>query len=66
MLTVSGDSLSVRVTIEGGPVLEVDLDVARALWSDLGRILAAADEAEKAAQAAAGEKVSVSAKRVEW
>ena len=56
MLTVSGDSLSVRVTIDGGPVLEVDLEVARRLWSDLGRILAAADEAEKAGRGGRGKR----------
>ena len=53
MLTAAGDELSVRLTVEGGATVSVDLETARVLWSDLGKILAVADKAELAAQAAA-------------
>ena len=52
MLTASGDLASVRLTVEGGATVSVDLETARGLWSDLGKILAVADKAELAAQAA--------------
>jgi hypothetical protein len=47
MIRADGDTVSIRVTIEGGPVIELDLAAARVLWSDLGRVLNAADKQEE-------------------
>jgi hypothetical protein len=66
MIRADGDTVSIRVTIEGGPVIELDLPAARLLWSDLGRVLGAADkqvEAEAVAEAVEeAEEVAADAK----
>jgi hypothetical protein len=43
MIRAGGDEVSVTITVEGGPSIGLDLAAARVLWSDLGRILNAAD-----------------------
>jgi hypothetical protein len=46
MIRADGDLVSILVRIEGGQTVSLDLAAARVLWSDLGRILNAADKQE--------------------
>jgi hypothetical protein len=52
MIRADGDTVSILVRIEGGQTVSLDLAAARLLWSDLGRILNAADKQEEAAEEA--------------
>jgi hypothetical protein len=58
MIRADGDEVSILVRIEGGQTVGLDLAAARVLWSDLGRILNAADKQEAAEEAEVAEAVA--------